>query len=89
MKTPVQSAVWAGVITVISGAVIMAGAPRELAFLALPAFPGYFLTFVLSVGPSVEGLPTPTNIAVPVLTFVVWWGIFCIGLRRWRRHRLQ
>jgi hypothetical protein len=89
MKTSVESAVWAGAISAISGAVIMAGTPRELALLALPAWPGFFLTFFLGVGPAIEGIPAPTNIAVHVLTFAVWWGIFCIGLTRWRRHRDQ
>jgi hypothetical protein len=89
MKTSVKCAVWAGVITMISGAVIVAGAPREIAFLTLPSWPGFFLTFFLGVGPAIEGIPAPTNIAVHLLTFAVWWGIFWIGLRRWRRHRDQ
>jgi hypothetical protein len=38
---------------------------------------------------TIEGIPAPTNIAVPVLTFAVWWGIFFIGLTRWRRQRDQ
>lgn len=87
MKTPVTSAVWAGVITVIAGAIFISGAPRELAFLALPAWPGYFLTFFLGVGPATEGIPAPTNMAVHVLTFALWWGIFYIVLARWKRHR--
>ena len=89
MTTPVKSALWAGIITGISGAVIVAGAPRELTFLMLPSLPGFFLTFILGVGPGIEGIPAPTNIAVHLFTFALWWGIFWIGLRRWRRHRHQ
>ena len=47
MKTSVESAVWAGVITVIAGAIFIGGGPRELAFLALLSWPGYFLTALL------------------------------------------
>jgi hypothetical protein len=36
MKTSVTSAAWAAVITVISGAVIVAGAPRKIALLPYP-----------------------------------------------------
>jgi hypothetical protein len=87
MKMSVKSAVWAGIITMISGAVLMSSAPRQMAFLAWPSLPGFFLTFLLGVGPGIEGIPAPTNIAVHVLTFAVWWGIFYIVLTRWRRHR--
>jgi len=86
MKTSATSAVWAGVITLISGAVVLAGAPPALIFLSLPSFPGYFLTFVLGVGPGIEGIPAPTNIAVHFFTFAVWWGIFFVYLTR-RKHR--
>jgi hypothetical protein len=89
MKTSVQSAVSAGVITVISGTVLIAGAPRELVFLALPTLPGYYLTFFLGVGPDIEGIPAPTNIAIHVLTFVVWWAIVCAVLTLLKRRRHQ
>lgn len=57
MKTSLTSAAWAGVITVIAGAIFISGAPRELAFLALPAWPGYFLTFFLGWDLLPRGFP--------------------------------
>ena len=87
MKTSIESAVWAGAITAVSGAVIVAGAPRELAFLSFPSWPGFFITFILGIGPATEGIPTPTNIAVHVLTFALWWSIIAVGLGRWKRKR--
>jgi len=86
VKVWVKSAVCAAVITAISGAVLMAGAPRALAVLMWPSFPGFFLAFILGIGPSTEGIPTPSNLAVHLLTFAVWWVIFCIVLTRWRRR---
>jgi hypothetical protein len=87
MKTSIKSAVWAGAIAVISGSVIVAGAPRELAFLTLPSWPGFFIAFFLGIGPATEGIPTPTNIAVHVLTFALWWLIIALVLSRWKRQR--
>jgi hypothetical protein len=86
VKVWVKSAVWAAVVTAIAGAVIMAGAPRALAVLMWPSFPGFFLAFILGIGPSTEGIPTPSNFAVHLLTFAIWWVIFCIVLTRWRRR---
>jgi hypothetical protein len=89
MKTSVASAAWAAVLTVISGAVILAGVPRPIALLALPAFPGFLLTFIFGIGPNIEGIPGPTNIFLFLLTFAVWWAIFYIGVARWRRRRYR
>jgi hypothetical protein len=55
----------------------------------LPSFPGFFLAFFLGLGPNIEGIPRPTSIAVHLLTFAVWWGIFYAALARWRRRRAR
>jgi hypothetical protein len=87
MKPYLKSAVCAAVITMISTAVILANVPRSLAVLALPSFPGFMLAFVFGLGTNTEGIPGPTNLAVPVLTFAVWWGIIHAALASWRRRR--
>jgi hypothetical protein len=77
MKSHVKSAVWAGVIAAISG-VVIAGAPRGLAVLALPSLPRIFPG---GLGPSIEGTPRPTSVALHLLTFAV--GFPYAGLARW------
>ena len=96
MKPWAQSALWASVITTTSSVVlwaqvsfaILSRAPW-LGVLSWPSFPGFLLAMILSVGPNTEGIPKPTNLAIPVLTFVVWWGIVHFALARWRRRRAR
>ena len=76
MKAPATSALWAAVITTVSAVVPLTGARAPwLAILALPSFPGYALAFFFGLGSNIEGIPDPTNIAVHLLTFAVWWGL--------------
>ena len=89
METYVKSALWAAIITTVSAVVQLTGARAPWEILALPSFPGYALAFFLGLGPSIEGIPGPTNIAVHLLTFAVWWGLIHFALARWRRRRAR
>ena len=90
MKAPATSALWAAVITTVSAVVPLTGARAPwLAILALPSFPGYALAFFFGLGSNIEGFPDPTNIAVHLLTFAVWWGLIHFALARWRERRAR
>jgi len=89
MKPHVKSAASALVITVISALALLVNGPPWLDVLSLPSFPGFLLAFFLELGDNTEGIPGPTNLAVPVLTFFVWWGIIHAALGSWRRRRAQ
>jgi hypothetical protein len=74
MEPYAKAALWAAIITTVSAVVQLSGAPQWLGPLALPSFPGYLVAFFFDLGSNTEGIPGPTNIAVHLVTFVVWWG---------------
>ena len=87
MKLYAKSAIWSVVITVVATVATVVDLPPALKLLSLPTFPAFLLAFFLELGPRTEGMPKPTNIAVYILTFAVWWLIIYVAVRRWHGRR--
>jgi hypothetical protein len=83
--TYVTSAVIAGAITAVGGTAYFFGMTRSewLIAAAYPLmFPGLFLTYLLGLGSGGDvGAVLHTDVALYVLTFLVWWGLITVVAR--------
>lgn len=89
MRGPLKSAIAAGVITEVSIGVLAAGrvVPIWLFPAFLPAQPAIWLTFRLGIGGGPEGVPAPTDPALHVITFLLWWPTLELIRVAWGRYR--
>jgi hypothetical protein len=91
MRGPLKSAIVAGLITEIS-IVVLFFAPRPtwlFVAAAMPAQPGASITLLLGLGGGPEGFPAPTDLALHVITFLLWWPTLELVRAAWGRYRTR
>jgi hypothetical protein len=91
MRGPFITAIVAGLITEISiGTLFFAPRPTWPWHLAaMPALPGHGLVFWLGLGGGPEGLPAPTDPALHVITFLLWWPTLELVRLAWGGYRAR